>query len=174
MRQRLLHLSVAVFLMSMPTVAVAVQWHHPLYLDGGGWWRGRIRVVVQNELQRPANGEPVAVKIGNGPGEADLANQRAEAIRVCNEQGKEMLFAIGGPEGNAILRGPIPAGGYLMLPAECGAKSSAAYYVYFDNPDATEVPDFLSANVGSVAAGFNNGQPEPKSPEGRGRETGVD
>ncbi len=30
----------------LPTVALmATEWQHPLYLAGGGWWGGRIRIV---------------------------------------------------------------------------------------------------------------------------------
>jgi hypothetical protein len=151
-----LRLLVAVFLASLPSAAIAVPWHHPFYLDGGGWWSGRIRVVVQNNGQQPVNGEPLAVRIGDGPGEAVLANHRAEAIRVCSEQGQELLFAIRGPSGDAIASGPIPTGASLIVPVECGPKSSTACYVYFDNPNAAEVPDLL--------AGFQNPvNTQPKS-----------
>jgi hypothetical protein len=102
-----LRLCASICLLSLPAVAVAVPWHHPLYLDGGGWWRGRVRVVVRNELPRSAEGEPVVVKIGGGHAEADLVHQRAEAIRVCNERGQEMLFAVRGPEGDPIRRGLV-------------------------------------------------------------------
>ena len=157
MGQRSLCFCMAVFLNCAATIGVAAEWNHPLYLDGGGWWRGRIRVVVQNQQERSLDGEPVAVKVGKGAGEAELANQRAEAIRVCNEQGKEMLFAIERSDGKAIERGPIPAASRLVLPVECAANASAVYYVYFDNPDAMEVPDFLSVKMGSVNGDVENG-----------------
>lgn len=157
MSHRFLRLYVVVVLACTAAAALATEWNHPLYLDGGGWWRGRIRVVVRNQLDRPASGEPVAVMIGDKPGEAALAHQPVETIRVCNEQGQEMLFAIQSPDGDTIVRGPIPAESYLMLPVECEAGGSTAYYVYFDNPEAAEVPDFLSAKRGSVNGDVENG-----------------
>ncbi len=124
--------------------STAAEWRQPLCLDGGGWWRARIRVTIANKSSRRAEGEAVAVKIGRAAGEADLVGQSAEAVRACDEQGAELLFAIQGPEGGSVTRGRIPAGSSLILPAECDAGKSAACYVYFDNPDAWEVPDFLS------------------------------
>ena len=128
------------------TVALtAAEWQYPMYRADGGWWRGRIRIAVANETSRAAEGQPAAVRIGNAAGEADLAGQRAEAVRLCNEQGVEMLFAIYGPHQDLIVRGPIPAGSTLVFPVECKQSQSAGYYVYFDNPDAGEVPDFFAA-----------------------------
>src|SRR5271157_70588 len=123
--------------------STAAEWQQPLCLDGGGWWRARIRVTIANTPPRRADGEAVAVKIGSAAGEADLAGQPAEAVRACDERGAELLFAIQGPDGGSVTRGRIPAGSTLILPAECEAGKSMACYVYFDNPDAWEVPDFL-------------------------------
>jgi len=137
--------------------AVAAPWHHPLYLDGGDCWRARIKLVVHNRKDLDVAGEPVAVRIGTAPGEADLAGAAAEAIRLVDAQGTEMLFALSGPAGERITAGPIPAGGTLVIPAECPARATADYYVYFDNPAAGQVPDFLSARLelvnGDVEAG---------------------
>ena len=131
-------------------LAEASEWHHPLYRDGGGFWQGRIRIVVRNDRDLAMQGQPVVVEIGNASGEAALAGQSAEEIRVCNQRGVEMLFTIGGPDGDQITGGPIPAAGTLVLPVECQPQSEAVYYVYFDNPAAGEVPDFLSARGGLV------------------------
>jgi hypothetical protein len=133
------------------------DWKHPLSLDGGGWSSGRIRVVVKNETLKQAAGQPVAVRVGNAPGEADLAGQRAEAIRVCDGHGQEMLFALQNPQGDLIKRGPIAAGSTLLLPAECAARQTANYDVYFDNPDAWELPDWLAAKLGTVNGDLEQG-----------------
>lgn len=139
-------------------VPAAAQWHHPLTLGGGGWWRGRIRVVVESGPGRPAAGEPVAVKIGDRPGEADLVGQQAQAVRVCNQQGEEMLFAIQEASGSQIAHGRIAAGSTLLLPMEYESERPAVYYVYYDNPDASEVPDFLSASLGVVNGDMERGE----------------
>lgn len=139
-------------------VSPAAQWHHPLYLPGDGYWRGRVRVVVDNQTDRPLQGRPVGVEIGSSPGMARLAGTRAEAIRLCNERGLEMLFGLRGPGGDTVTTGPVPDGGRLVIPAECGPRSSAVYYVYFDNRAAGRVPDFLEARTGLVNGDVERGQ----------------
>jgi uncharacterized protein YjbJ (UPF0337 family) len=123
----------------------AAEWRYPLYRADGGWWQRRIRIAIANQTPRAAEGQPASVRIGNAPGEADLVGQRAEAVRLCNREGVEMLFAIYGPHEDPIVRGLIPAGSTLVFPVECKEHQSASYYVYFDNPDAGEVPDFFAA-----------------------------
>ena len=53
------------------------------------------------------------------------------------------------------LTGPVPDDSQLIIPVECPAKSSASYFVYFDNPSAPRVPDFLPPQTG-----FFNGDVE--------------
>jgi len=127
--------------------AGSAEWHHPLYLDGGDFWRARIPVTVHNEGDLAVEGDPVAITVGSVPGQAALAGKDAEAIRVCDAAGVEMLFGLTAPDGTPVTRGPIPAGSTLVLPVVCPARSTAVSYVYFDNPRAGEVPDFLSARM---------------------------
>lgn len=126
----------------------ASDWHHPLYLDGGQWWQARIPIHVQNKTDVALAGRPVVIAIGDGAGQAALADQRAEAIRVCDAQGVEMLFAVYGPHGDRIDEGPIPDDGTLVIPVECPANGKAVYYVYFNNPAAGRLPDFLGSRPG--------------------------
>ncbi|HHX42087.1 MAG TPA: DUF4091 domain-containing protein [Armatimonadetes bacterium] len=153
------HCAALLFFLSI-VGAGADAWHHPLYLGNGELWRQRIPVTLRNEMDREAAGDPVSVSVGKGHGEADLAGVPVSQIRVCNARGQEMLFAVSGPTGALITRGPVPAGGTLSLPAECPARGTAKYYIYFDNPTAWDVPDFLSAAVGvrngSVEEGTGN------------------
>ena len=128
-----------------------------------GWWQGRIRIAVADQTPRAAEGRPALVRIGNAPGEADLAGQRTEAIRLCNEQGAEMLFAVYGPHEDLIVRGPIPAGSTLVFPVEGKEHQSAIYYVYFDNPDAGEVPDFFTARPSLLNGDMEQGDGKPDS-----------
>ena len=162
--------------------APAAEWHHPLYLDGGGFWKGRVPVLVHNHGTRAVEGQPVAVTVGSGPSEAALQGQAAEAVRVVDEQGVEMLFGLTGPDGARVTRGPIPAGSTLVLPAECASQSTARYYVYFDNPAAGAVPDFLSARLdlanGDVELGDQDApsawRHDPPDPEHRASWTSED
>lgn len=137
--------------------ATAAEWHHPLYLGDGDYWRSRVRVEVRNEMSRDVAGAPVSVKVGSGAGEARMVGAAAESVRVVNSAGEEMLFAIHGPGGKLIARGPIPEGSEAVIPAECAAGGTVPYFVYFDNPSAWQVPDFLAASYsvrnGSVEHG---------------------
>ena len=102
-------------------------------------------MVVHNDGDCELLGRPVGVKVGAGHGTAVLSGAAAEAVRVCNEQGVEMLFDVVGPDGESVVVGPIQEGSSIVIPAECPPKSTAVYYVYFDNPSAGQVPDFLEA-----------------------------
>lgn len=137
------------------TPAWAVDWHHPLFRDGGGYWRQRIAVTVRNDGEPAMNGRPVALAIGSGPGSAALTGASAESIRVSDPHGEEMLFAITDPQGVLQTKGKIAAGSTLTIPVECPAHQSTDYFVYFDNPSAGELPDFLESR-----AGLSNGDLE--------------
>lgn len=135
----------------------AAPWHTRLALDGGGWWRARVQVVISNDQERPAQGDPVAVPIGSQPGQADLVGQRAESLRVCTAEGVELLFALQSADGTLMARGPVPSGSILIVPAEAGPCQQVVYYVYFDNPLAWEPPDVLSAQLGVLNGDMEQG-----------------
>lgn len=132
-------------------------WHHPLYLGNGGVWRSRVPVQIHNETDRDAAGAPVAVQIGDAGGQVPLAGSPAEAIRVCDAEGTEMLFRITSVGGD-VTSGPIPAGARLVIPAQCPAGETATYYVYADNPHAWQVAEFLQASVGVRNGGVEHGE----------------
>jgi len=139
-------------------------WPSTLYLGNGGIWRRRIAVEIRNAADRPAAGDPVELRIGKGPGEADLAGAAAEAVRVCTPRGEELLFSLTDPGGRQVRQGPIPPGSLLTLPAECPARSSARLYVYFDNAEAWPVPDFFEGASGVRNGGLEEGS--GNTPEG--------
>ncbi len=132
--------------------AAAAPWADGLYIGDGGDWRQRIAVTVTNAGDRAVEGEPVELRIGTAPGEVALAGAAADAVRVCDEGGTEFLWAIRDAAGGAVRRGPVPGGGALVVPVVCPPHASTTLHVYFDNPSAWAVPDFLDA-----AAGFRNG-----------------
>ena len=135
----------------------APPWHQDLYLGNDGTFRARIQVDVRNGTGRDLAGVPVTVQIGDGEGQADLAGAQADAVRVCNAEGVEMLWSITGPDGAEIKDGPVPAGGQLALPVECAADGTATYFVYYDNPQAWRVPDFLQGVHGLRNGGMEEG-----------------
>jgi hypothetical protein len=145
--------------LSMQTAALCVtDWHHPLCLDGGGYWRARIPVAIHNDKDVALEGDPVVLRIGSEDGAACLIGVAAESIRLTSASGIEMLFAMTGPNGQRISRGPVPAGAKLVIPTECPARSSATYYVYFDNPHARGVPDSLAVRSGLINGDLERGQ----------------
>ena len=151
---KVLRLTLVIFACAAAPVT-AQQWHHPLYAGNGGVWRTRVPVEVHNPLPRDAAGDPVAVTVGTGPGQAELAGLPAEGVRVCNADGAELLYRIATADGRDITSGPIPQGALLTIPAECPAGGGATCWVYTDNPLAWPVPDFLQA-----ATGVRNGDLE--------------
>jgi len=81
-----------------------------------------------------------------------LAGMAAESVRVCDSRGQELLFALTDFQALPVSRGPIPSSGFLTIPVECAARQSVSSFVYFDNPSAGELPDFL-ANRSALANG---------------------
>ncbi|UCH35653.1 MAG: DUF4091 domain-containing protein [Armatimonadota bacterium] len=163
----------AALLATCVTIAgAAVPWHYPLYLGNDGYWRQRVAIEIRNDMDRAAAGDPVEVRIGTGVGEANLVGALAEAARVCDAEGAEMLYRITGPGGEVITTGPIPSGAGFTLPAECPAHSAVTYFIYFDNPAAWAVPDFLEASLGVRNSGVEVGTGD--TPSGWNHDGGDD
>lgn len=137
----------------------ASEWHHPLWLGRGDLWRARFPVVIANPSDTPLEGAPVALPVGNAPGQAPLAGARAEALRVTDANGTQLLFGLWHPaDGTAFTTGAIPAGATLVLPAVCGPATSTTYTVYFDNPRAWALADaFTSRAFTDLNGDFENG-----------------
>ncbi len=100
----------------------------------------------------------MALTIGADKGQANLSGQQAEAVRLVDSDGVELLFGIRSASGELITSGPIPPGGTLVIPATCPAGASASYFIYFDNPRSGEVPDFLADQPGLVNGDIELGQ----------------
>ncbi len=128
--------------------ARAADWNQNLYLGRGDYWRQRIAIAVANSSPREVSGKPLDIRVGSGDGEAALAGANADALRVCDANGAEMLWSLRGADGKQIRKGTIPAGATLTVPVECAASAGALLFAYFDNPSAWAVPDFLSAPGG--------------------------
>ncbi len=118
--------------------AVAAEWHHPLSLANHGYWRARIPVRVTNGSTNVIAGEPIVLRL------PELTGANASSIRVCTGAGVELLFDVARVD--ARHPGNLwAAEDRLVVPVECGAAATNALFVYFDNPDAWPVPDFLNA-----------------------------
>ncbi|MFB3879786.1 MAG: carbohydrate binding domain-containing protein [Armatimonadota bacterium] len=157
-------------LLYQPAVAAPPDWSQSLYLGNDGYWRHRLRVDIRNSGSQEAQGAPVAVPIGPAAEQADLVGAAAESVRVVDSDGIELLYTIAGPQGQAITHGPIPDGSALILPAVCPAGGSASLFVYFDNPSAWPVPDFLQASLDIRNGGVEDGS--GPAPEGWRNDSG--
>ena len=142
----------------------AQAWHHPLSPGNGGLWRQRVEVVVTNPTDRAMAGAPATVRVGRGDGETDLVATEAQGVRVCDARGVEMLYDLATPDRRSLRHGPIPAGAELTLPVECPPHAQVPYYVYFDNPSAWPVPDFLTGTGRLHNGGLEEGSGE--APDG--------
>ena len=123
------------------------MWHAELALSGGDVWRARIPVDFFNRKDQDYAGFPVGLKVGRGPGEVDLVGAPAQSIRVSDSGGTEMLFDLRAPDGRRLAGGAIPAGAVLTVPVTVKGGSSQRLYVYFDNPSAHKLPDFLNGSA---------------------------
>jgi len=136
----------------------AADWPRELSLPGGGFWRQRIEVVLENGMERAARGEPVDLVVGKGEGRIDLAGAAAEGVRVVDGKNRELLFRIQDLSGIHLDRGPIPEGSLLVIPAGCPPGEKVSCFVYFDNPAAWPLPDVLSTNPGVRNGGVEEGE----------------
>jgi hypothetical protein len=101
--------------------------------------------------------EGTAVQVRVGADSLSIVGAEAAAIRVCDTQGREMLFELTDPRGAAIRSGKVPAGTVLTIPVECEPNAEARYWVYFDNPLAWATPDFLEATGNLRNGGLEEG-----------------
>jgi hypothetical protein len=138
------------FFLSAICVASGDDWQSDFYRSGGGWWPHRIVVNVRNDGDSDLAGWPVALALGNQPGQLPLAGHPADSLRVGDRNGNELLWGLADGAGNQVRTGPIPDNGSLVLPVECQRGQSASYFIYFGNPSAGAVPDFFEARTDLV------------------------
>ncbi len=147
--QRLLGL---ILLFCTAASTASEPWRNPMYLPGDGYWQQRFRVQVQNGRAQPLEGWPVSVAMP-----PETAGTPAQAVRLCNASGQELLFNLLSAQGEPVSTGPIPAGTTMTIPVECAASQSAVFWVYFDNRSAWEVPDMLSKRAGLLNGDVEQG-----------------
>lgn len=123
------------------------QWHHPLYMANNDYWRERIPVSIQNNTHRQILGDLIEIEVGKNKGQANLAGSLAEAIRVTTEKGDELMYRLSDKDGKAIEKGPIPENCKIIIPVECNPDSKTTNYIYFENPSAWPIGDYLKTNL---------------------------
>ena len=135
-------------------------WRHPLSCARGGYWRSRVPVRVENISGQDLTGHAIELPVGRGPQQIDLVGRRADAVRMCDAKGNELLFDVRGPVRESRRGALLAAGDTLQFCVDCPKDAAAQFWVYFDNPLALRVPDFLS--VGLVNPGFEAGEHKPE------------
>jgi ribosomal protein L31 len=141
-----------------------IPWHHPLYLPWGEYWRNRIRITYQNESSQDLAGYPLALRIV-APGEESpaatvaipIAGHDLREIRVCTPEGNELLWAAYDPAMVRLSQGSLPPQGWLVVPVACPANGTCDLFVYFNNPQAGEVPDYYLSRACPVNCGVEEG-----------------
>ncbi len=138
------------------------EWQHPLWLGRGDVWRARLPITVTNPSDAALEGSPVALTVGDAPGQAQLAGARAESVRVTDARGTQLLYGLWTPDqSKTFTTGAIQPGATLVLPAVSPPKSTTRLYVYFDNPHAWGLADHFDKRAftdlnGDFEAGAND------------------
>jgi len=142
-----------------PSHAPVSSWHHPLYLGHEGFWKQRLPVKIHNNTDLDLAGDPLVIEVGKGWDNIPLKGFRAEAIRLINKEGKQLLCRIDDPDGNLIEQGVIPDGSVLTVPVECPARDTVTYFIYTDNPSAWPVGEYFYTHREVSNGGFEKTGP---------------
>jgi hypothetical protein len=129
------------FSLLVHAACAAVPWQQSLYLANGGYWPQRLPVTITNGSAEPVVGEPLGLLL------PALAGARVESLRVCRDDGIELLFDLRDARGLAKRAGELSADDKLIVPVECPALAATTLFVYFGNPEAWAVPDFLPGKL---------------------------
>jgi len=138
-------------LLLVHAAVAAVPWRHALYLANGGYWPQRLPVTITNGSAEPVAGEPLALLLPT------LAGARVESLRVCRDDGVELLFDLRDAHGLAKRADELSASDKLIVPVECPAHATTTLFVYAGNLAAWAVPDFLPGRLADRAANPGSG-----------------
>ena len=127
-----------------------------LSYDGGGYWHRCLTVEVVNPSDHPLEGEFVEVIVGT---DIPLTDEGIKAIRICDRDGRELLYDIRSAEGEPRRKGRLQNGDRLIFPVWVPAGGEARYLIYAHNPRAWPVPDFIKS--GLINGGFEAGRDDP-------------
>lgn len=145
----------------------AVNWHTELVDSGGGYWRTRVAVEIENPSESPIAGQAVKMEIGNDAGQLPLAGSTTKSLRVVNVHGLEYLFRI---EQRSDKKDVLSAADAFVFAVDVPAKSTTTYFIYADNSDADAVTEYLDESFPNSNQAENNYKPmnEHKTPTAAG------
>lgn len=144
----------AILLCALSALSAAPQWPSSLSVSWGPHAR-RVPIAVANAGDAAAVGETVRVPIEAG---SPLLGQAVRALRACDGVGRELLLSVESARGALRREGSLEAGDAVLLPAECPAGGEATLWLYYDNPEAWVVADWLTQ--GSTNRSLDMGGPE--------------
>ena len=139
--------------------AGTVPWRHDLSYPGGGVWSRRVPIVVTNETGGDAKGRQVELPLGDEAKE--LVGVSVASLRLCDDQGRELLYDVLGADGQPKRTGALAAGDRLVFAVECKSGGQTACFVYLDNPSAWAVADWFGAGAAFANGGFEEGADAP-------------
>lgn len=144
------------------------RWADNLTDSGGGSWDSRWILDVENLTPKPLTGHLWRVTAGPQSGSVNLAGHRTESVRICDPQGRELLFDLIDAAGCTRRSGTITEGDQLAFCLDLPAAkvtdgktipSTGCYVVYCGNPQAQAPADSLHAGLSN--GGFEAGAKEP-------------
>lgn len=126
----------------------AQPWHDRLALSRQDSWRGRFSLQFSNLPAMDAKQMlPVAVPVAGEAGVSaplPLAGMPVAGIRVvAADSGAELLWAVADASGERVESGMVPVDGTLYVPVSPDGASTLKLLVYYDNPSAWPVSDYL-------------------------------
>ncbi len=142
-----------------PALAATIPWREYLSYPGGGYWRLRATVSVANETGGDLRGRRVELCFDEEA--KPFIGRPVAGLRLCDQQGRELLYDLIGANGQPKRDGAIAAGDRLVFAAECKAGTTATCLLYADNPSAWPVPDWLGAGAPFANGGFEDGAGSP-------------
>jgi hypothetical protein len=140
----------------LSVTAMASDWAPNLWLGRGGYWKARVPVTVEFPPDTLPAGEPIALTVPL------IEGKRVEELRLTDDAGKQLLFCV--TAGNAqVVTGAIPPNAQFYVPNLCVSNTATVrYWLYFDNPSAWGLADFLKVHVrASLNGGFESGNGSP-------------
>lgn len=130
--------------MIFSSIATAANWNDHLFGANQNVWQKRITIQVQNTTDTDIVGKPLACLIGLNEDQIPLQGTRIEALRVCDNTGRELLYNVFNTAGQSLHVGLVPPNATFYFPASVPAKQSREFVVYFDNPSAMPSSEFLA------------------------------
>jgi hypothetical protein len=109
---------------------VAAPWHYPLYLDHNIPHKQRRAIMITNKSDAASDGDMMFISVK----ELGLAGTPSKDIRVVDDKGMELMFAIQ-PE-----RPTLTEDGNIIVPVKADAGQTVTLWLYWDKISQRMMP----------------------------------